>query len=52
MKRTIDRKRIIQILSVYLLALVAAVICGSGHTSKAVAQAPTPATENATTVEK
>lgn len=43
MKRKVDRKKIMHILSVYLLALAAAVIAGSGHTSKASAQAQTPA---------
>lgn len=38
MKRQIDRKKILQILSVYLLALVAALIGGNQHSAKAVAQ--------------
>jgi hypothetical protein len=42
MKRKIDHKKILQILSVYLLALAAAVIGGSHHSgSKAVAQTQT-----------
>ncbi len=43
MKRRIDRKKLWQIFSVYLLALIAAIIGGSGHHGKvAQAQNQTP----------
>jgi hypothetical protein len=50
MKRSIDRKKLWQIFSVYLLALIAAIIGGSGHHAKSTAQAqgetPSSATVN------
>jgi hypothetical protein len=38
MKKRVDRKKVFQIVSVYVLALLAAVVCGSGHNGKSIAQ--------------
>jgi len=44
MNRRIDRKKLWQIFSVYLLALIAAIIGGSGHHGKSMDQAPSAST--------